>query len=535
MLPLVAGLEVAILIGIVVLVLKKNSNSSAEPSIQAIGENVVRLDGKSDRLEASVRTGIQEIRGDLTAGMNQSREEVSRSSEQTRKELTGIRELIAERLQALSDDSAQRHIALLETLNSRLMGLQQEISGTLSGAQTTQSSETLKMKETVEATLGQLGRDIRESSRQLTEEVKARLHEVGLQLTALTEKNEKQQDSLRLAVEGKLEKIQESNAAKLEEMRATVDEKLHSTLEERLKSSFGQVAERLESVHKGLGEMKDLAVGVGDLKRVLTNVKTRGSIAEVQCGMLLEQILSPGQYIKDAVVKDGSRESVEWAVRIPSGESSEILLPIDAKFPKEDWERLEDAMQRGEVEEIAAGRKRLAATVRFEAKKICDKYISPPATTTYALMYLGTENLYAEVIRIDGLVDDIQREFDVCIAGPANFAAILSSLQMGFRTVAIQKKGAEVWKVLGAAKSEFQKFGGLMSKVEKQVGTVQNTLKEIRGKTTTINRTLKDVGTLDMQPVESSLLLDLGNANEDSVADESEEELEMAASDGESE
>jgi len=533
MLPLIVGLEAAILIGIVVLITKRSSNASADRLLQAIGENVMRLDGKSDRLEASLRTGIQEIRSDLTTGMNQSREDASRFSEQARTELTGIRELIAQKLQILSEDSAQHHIALLESLNTKLTGLQQEIAGTLSTAQATQSTETLKMKETVEATLGQLGRDIRESSRQLTEEVKARLSEVGQQLTALTEANETKQDSLRQAVEGRLEKLQESNSAKLEEMRTTVDEKLHSTLEKRLTDSFGLVAEQLKNVQSGLGEMKELATGVGDLKKVLTNVRSRGSLGENQCGMQLDQVLSPDQYLKNAVIKDGSRESVEYAIKIPNGDQPDLLLPIDAKFPKEDWERLEEAMEHGGSREIAAAREKLAATIRGEAKKISEKYIAPPKTTSFALMYLSTEGLFAEVIRFPGLFDDLQAHFHVCPAGPTNFVAILNSLQMGFRTVAIQRKGSEVWRVLGAAKMEFEKFGGLMSKVEKQVGTVQNTLREIKGKTTTINRTLKDVETLEMQPVEASALLGLGNEEEPESSSEVADVLELAANEGE--
>jgi DNA recombination protein RmuC len=373
--------------------------------------------------------------------------------------------------------------------------------------QTTQSAETLKMKETVETTLSQLGRDLRENTNQLTEEVKGRLTEVAGQVNALSEANERRQETLRQTVEGRLETLQQSNTSKLEEMRATVDEKLHSTLERRLTESFSMVAERLENVQSGLGEMKELAVGVGDLKRVLTNVRARGSMGETQCGAQLDQILSPDQYIRNATIKEGSRECVEFAIRIPNGDQPEMLLPIDVKFPKEDWERLEEALDHGSADEIAAARKALAATLRSEAKKICDKYIDPPRTTPFALMYLPTEGLFAEAIRVPGLIDELQTHLHVSVAGPTNFVAILNSLQMGFRTVAIQKKGAEVWRVLGAAKMEFQKFGKLMAKVESQVSTVQNTLKDISSKTRTINRTLKDVSTLETQPAEVSGLL----------------------------
>jgi DNA recombination protein RmuC len=434
--------------------------------------------------------------------MGHSREDSSRFFDSVRKDSGELRELVTQKLQTIADDAGKRHVALLENINDKLTTIGQ----TLSAGQSTQSTETLQMKETVEATLSQLGRDLRDNTQVLTEEVKNRLKEVAEQVNALSEANERRQEGLRQTVEGRLETLQQSNTSKLEEMRATVDEKLHSTLERRLTESFGMVAERLEHVQTGLGEMKDLAVGVGDLKRVLTNVRARGSMGETQCGAQLDQILSPDQYLRNVVIKEGSNERVEFAIKIPNGDQGEMLLPIDVKFPREDWERLEEARDRGS-EEIVAAQKTLAATVRSEAKKICEKYIDPPRTTPFALMYLPTEGLFAEVIRVPGLIDDLQTHFQVSVAGPTNFVAILNSLQMGFRTVAIQKKGAEVWRVLGAAKMEFTKFGNLMAKVEQQVGTVQNTLKDIRGKTKTINRTLKDVSTLETQPAEASGLL----------------------------
>jgi DNA recombination protein RmuC len=502
MLPIIA-LQIAILIGIVLLLLRKNPLPAIFASLLKLAEGMVGLTSRSDHLETDLRSGIHDVRQDLATGMGHSREDSSRFFDNVRKDSADLRELLTLKLQTIADDAGKRHVALLENVNDKLTAIGQ----TLSAGQSTQSAETLQMKETVEATLSQLGRDLRENTQQLTEEVKNRLKEVAERVDALSEANERRQEGLRQTVEGKLETLQQSNTSKLEEMRATVDEKLHSTLERRLTESFGMVAERLENVQTGLGEMKDLAVGVGDLKRVLTNVRARGSMGETQCGAQLDQILSPDQYIRNATIKEGTRETVEFAVKIPNGDQPEMLLPIDVKFPREDWERLEEALDHGAADEIAAARKCLAATVRTEAKKICEKYIDPPRTTPFALMYLPTEGLFAEVIRVPGLIDDLQTHFQVSVAGPTNFIAILNSLQMGFRTVAIQRKGAEVWRVLGAAKMEFQKFGGLMSKVEKQVDTVQNTLKEIRGKTKTINRTLKDVSTLETQPAEASGLL----------------------------
>ena len=491
MLPII-GLQVAILIGIVLLLLRKSPLGAILASLQILGERMAETNTRSEHLETDMRAGVQEIRADLTGGMAQARADAALFFEQVRRESGELRELLVQKLEGVGNQAAERHAALVETINAKLTSIGQ----TLSAGQATQSGETLQMKETVETTLSQLGRDLRENTQCLTDEVKGRLREVSEGMNALSEKNEQ-----RLAL------LQESNSAKLEEMRATVDEKLHATLERRLTESFSMVAQRLENVQSGLGEMKDLAVGVGDLKRVLTNVRARGSLGETQCGAQLDQILSPDQYIRNATIKEGSREAVEFAIRIPNGDQPEMLLPIDVKFPKEDWERLEEALDHGAADEIAAARRSLASTVRNEAKKICDKYIDPPRTTPFALMYLPTEGLFAEVIRVPGLVDELQSHLHVSVAGPTNFVAILNSLQMGFRTVALQKKGAEVWRVLGAAKMEFQKFGKLMARVEQQVGTVQNTLKDISSKTRTINRTLKDVSQLETQPAEVSGLL----------------------------
>ncbi len=502
MLPILL-LEAAILIGIVVLLLRNNPLGAISSSLRILDEGIVRLSTSTEHVEAHLHTGIQEVQTNLTTGLGQLRADATLFFEQMRRDSSEVRELLTLKLDRAASDTASRHHAFVDNFNTRLA----EIGQTLSRGQATLSEETLRMKETLDQTLNQVGRDLREGAQQLTEEVRNRLKEIAEQMNSLSEVNERRQESLRQTVEGRLEKLQEANSSKLDEMRETVDEKLHATLEKRLNESFSLVTERLDSVQTGLGEMKELAVGVGDLKRVLTNVRARGSLGETQCGAQLDQILSPDQYIRNAVIKEGSSESVNFAVRIPNGDKGEMLLPIDVKFPKEDWERLEEAMDHGSPEEIAAARETLAATVRSAAKKISENYIDPPRSTPFALMYVPTEGLFAELIRVPGLIDELHTHFQVSVAGPTNFVAILNSLQMGFRAFAIQRKGAEVWRVLGAAKMEFQKFGGLMSKVERQVDTVQNTLKEIRGKARSINRTLKDVSSLEMQPAEASGLL----------------------------
>lgn len=315
------------------------------------------------------------------------------------------------------------------------------------------------------------------------------------QLITLTEANERKLSEIRATLESKLKDLQTDNTAKLEEMRRTVDEKLHQTLETRLGERFKLVSDRLEAVHKGLGEMQTLAAGVGDLKKVLTNVKTRGTWGEVQLENLLEQLLTSEQYAKNVATKPGSNERVEFAIRFPgrNNDDTPFWLPIDAKFPREDYERLLDAQDRADVAAAEAAAKELENRIRSEAKTIREKYIAPPHTTDFALLFLPTEGLYAEVLRRPGLTDLLQREYRVTIAGPTTLTAILNSLQMGFRTLAIEQRSSEVWQLLGAVKTEFGKFGDLLAKTKKQLETVSNTLGDAESKTRTIERKLRNV------------------------------------------
>jgi DNA recombination protein RmuC len=318
-------------------------------------------------------------------------------------------------------------------------------------------------------------------------------------LTRLTEAQEKKSDELRLAMEAKLAQLQADNAAKLEEMRRTVDEKLQGTLEKRLGESFKLVSERLEQVHKGLGEMQTLATGVGDLKRVLTNVKTRGTWGEVQLGNLLEQIMAPEQFARNVQTKPNSREVVEYAIRLPGrddADGKEVLLPIDAKFPKEDYERLVDAAERSDAAAVEQAGKDLELRVRAQARDIRDKYLAPPHTTDFGILYLPTEGLYAEIARRPGLADGLQRDYRVLIVGPMTLAALLNSLQMGFRTLAIQKRSSEVWKVLGAVKTEFGKFGDTLERVKKKLDETGSTIDDAVHRSRQLERKLKKVEAL---------------------------------------
>ncbi|MEP6587936.1 MAG: DNA recombination protein RmuC, partial [Polaromonas sp.] len=290
------------------------------------------------------------------------------------------------------------------------------------------------------------------------------------QLQSVSESNARRMGEVRETLEKQLAQLQQSNSAKLDEMRRTVDEKLQTTLETRLGQSFKQVADRLEQVHKGLGEMQTLAQGVGDLKHLLTNVKTRGIFGEAQLAALLEQVFTVDQYAAQVVTRRGGKNPVDFAIKLPGrSESGEPLwLPIDAKFPNEDYERLLDAQQRADAPGAETAGKALELRIRLEAKSICEKYIEPPYTTDFAILFLPTEGLYAEVLRRPGLIECLQRDHRITLAGPTTLLAMLSSLQMGFRTLALEKRSSEVWQVLGAVKTEFGKFGDVLAKVKSQ-------------------------------------------------------------------
>lgn len=349
-------------------------------------------------------------------------------------------------------------------------------------------------------------------------------------LSTLTQSNEQRLEAVRATVEQRLELLRNDNAQKLEQMRTTVDEKLHATLEQRLGESFKLVSDRLEQVHKGLGEMQTLATGVGDLKRVLTNVKSRGTWGEVQLGALLDEVLSPGQYEKNVATRPGSSDRVEYAIKFPGRGEDGIpcWLPIDAKFPLEDYQRLQDAIERADVIAVDLSRRALEDFFKTEARKIRDKYIEPPHTTDFAILFIPTEGLYAESLARPGLADALQRDCRVMLAGPSNLHAFLNSLQLGFRTLAIEKRSTEVWRVLGAVKTEFGKFGEILAKTKDRLDAVGKTLDEAGRKSTTIARKLRDVEALP--EAEADRLLTGGEG----MVYEPEVEIDPPSSDAES-
>ena len=328
------------------------------------------------------------------------------------------------------------------------------------------------------------------------------------QLETLTRTNEQKLEKMRETVEGRLTLLQQDNNQKLEQMRATVDEKLHDTLEKRLGDSFKLVSERLEQVYKGLGEMQSLAAGVGDLKKVLTNVKTRGVWGEISLSNLLEQIFTCEQYDKNVVTKKGSSERVEFAIKLPGRDSDQkvVWLPIDAKFPQEDYQKLIEAQEQANPSLADQASKQLEARIKTEAKNIRDKYIDPPHTTDFAIMFLPTEGLFAEVIRRPGLCDNLLRECRVVVTGPTTLSALLNSLQVGFRTLAIEKRSSEVWALLGAVKTDFGKFSDILEKTHKKLQEASNTIDSAAKKSRTIERRLRDVQ--ELPEPEASHLLD---------------------------
>ncbi len=324
---------------------------------------------------------------------------------------------------------------------------------------------------------------------------RASREELSRQLQALTQMNEQKLDAVRHTLEKKLQDLQDDNGRKLDQMRVVVDEKLQATLEKRLGDSFRLVSERLEKVHQGLGEMQTLASSVGDLKAVLTNVKTRGTWGEVQLENLLQQILTSEQYAKNVATKKGSEDRVEFALKLPGRDpaGAEVYLPIDAKFPQEDYQRLVEAVEKGDGAAAEEATKGLVSRIKVEAKAIRDKYLDPPNTTDFGILFLPTEGLYAEVLRQPGLLEVLQSEYRIVLTGPTTLAAILNSLQIGFRTLAIEKRSSEVWILLGSIKKEFGVFAGILEKTQKKLQEAGNTIEDAARKTRTIEKRLKKV------------------------------------------
>lgn len=463
------------------------------------------------RLQAPLR-GLQALSASLD-GFDQTLQGlVPALREESRFGRDELREILGGHQQALENRLAS--FGQLQT--DQLAGMRKEATDGRTALEEALKRHTDSFSETQTKRLGETNQAMKELAERLE---KAQLegrqvlkdgHEaIALQIKALMESNEKRQEAIRETLNVNLEQLRKDNEAKLEQMRATVDEKLQGTLETRLGESFKLVSDRLEQVHKGLGEMQTLATGVGDLKRVLTNVKSRGGWGEVQLGMLLEDLLTVDQYAKNVRIRPDAGETVEFAVRLPGkgDTTTPLYLPIDAKFPQEDYDRLLTAQESGLPDEVEKAALALERAVRAQAKSICEKYVHPPHSTDFAIMYLPTEGLFAEVVRRPGLCSDIQATHRVMLTGPTTLAALLTSLQMGFRTLAIEQRSSEVWQVLGAAKAEFRRYGEVWNKLGKQLDTAKKTVEEAGRRTRAVERKLRDVEIVELPELTELLQL----------------------------
>ena len=429
---------------------------------------------QSQGVEIAIARVEQGLRDELARG----RQETATGSKLLREEVIGAFASLADQVRkAMSDLSAGQGVRL-DGFGNRLNEAKSEAAG---------------------------------NARALREEVQQTLRLLGDRLAAavaeLARTSETQQEALRCTVEGRLDVLRSENTEKLEQMRQTVDEKLQGTLEQRLGASFKMVNDSLTRVHESVGEMQVLAIGVGDLKRILSNVKSRGTWGEVALGNILEEILSPDQFARNVEVRPRSSQRVEYAVRLPGDGQTPVWLPIDAKYPTEDYDRLVEATERGEAEAAEVALRGIESRVRSAAKEICEKYVAPPHSTDFAVMFLPTEGLFAEVVRRPGLVDALQREFHVMVAGPTTLVSLLNSLRMGFRSLAIQQRSSEVWRVLSAVKTEFEKFGGILDKVHRKLDEAQKVIEDAGVRRRAMDRKLLSVET--MPEAEAAVLLEL--------------------------
>ena len=486
MLLAVIVLQVVLLLFVATLLLRKQVSVPVDARLQSLPDTIVGLGGKLDAMDAALRNNVSELRYEQGKAAGDSRATANAANTALREEITAnmdrLSKTLHEGLGAFRLDNTASADRLRDGVHRELAAIGERLTAFF--------AETNKHALDAQGTLHRSLTDLGQKNTVGHDAVRDALQQ---RLVALGNDQREHQDRLRASMEAQLNKLNADNAAKLEQMRVTVDEKLQSTLNERLTQSFGQVTTHLGEVQKGLGEMKELATGVSDLKKVFSNVKSRGIIGEFQLGMQLEQMFSREQYEKNARIKPDTLESVEYALKIPQGGSRSALFPIDSKFPREDWERLEHAYETGSAEEIARAGADFERAIRKEGKRICEKYIHEPVTLPHAIMFLPTEGLYAEVMRRPGLQTDLQQNCSVTIAGPSTLMAILTSFRMGFTSLEFEKKSSEIRDTLKSVRAEFGKFGDLMGKVEKQVGTVQNTLGEISGKTKTINRRLRGI------------------------------------------
>jgi DNA recombination protein RmuC len=493
--------------------------TSLKTEVAGFGE---RLDSGVARIEAQAKS--------IGEKLDKEFEKLAAEATENRDRLrAAVEERLDKAATAQSEAGVELRSTLLEVIQREgkgttdLLGLiGEQLRERLDKFAATQGEAALEMRTNLLLGVQEAAKASTELLNQIGEHQKERLEGVATALSELTAQQGERLEAIRTTVEQRLDVLRADNTQKLEEMRQTVDEKLKGTLEQRLGESFNRVVEQLERVHAGIGEMRTLATGVGDLKKVLSNVSTRGALGEIQLSRLLEDMLTPDQYIENASVREDSRERVEFAIRLPGRDGeNDVLLPIDAKFPQEDYQRLVEAQDQGDVDAIAAARQALEQKIRQFARTIREKYIAPPRTTDFAVLFLPTEGLYAEVLRRPGLFENLQRDHHVTLAGPTTLTAILNALQMGFRSLAIEKRSSEVWKVLGAVRGEFEKYNAAVEGLGRNLGTAANSVKELARRTRVMHRKLKDVETLPSP--EATALLGLDTTDQQTTDDEVEE------------
>ena len=466
---------------------------------------LLRIEGDSVRAasENSTRTLPGEIGQTLTQNQTAALDMILKLSEQLLKQVDGF----GVRLEASNKTTEVRINEIGKKLNSDIEQMGQAansnrealrglIEDKLELSASAHADAARNLREELGASFQRMRQGISETLDQISNHQKERLEATRQAISELAEKQGQTGEQLRLTVEGRLDLLRNENTAELEKVRATVDEKLQTTLEARLSENFGRVVEQLNKAYEVFGEMRSISAHVGDLKNVLTNPKLRGTFGEVQLEMLLQDFLSPSQYVKDAQVKDGSAERVEFAIRLPMLDGEEMLLPVDAKFPREDHEHMLEALEVGDAALVSHFRKQLEARIKTFAKDISRKYINPPRTTERAILFLPTESLFAEVLRVPGLFDYVQRECSVMLAGPTTFAAILHAFQVNHRSMAIAQRSSDVWKILSAVRTEFKRYNETVSKVARQLNTAVGSVDELRKRTGLMDRALRDVETM---------------------------------------
>lgn len=486
---MIESLIIALLVLVVVNIaigLFKKPKLDVEFRLKEIENSILKFDSTLEKTERSIKDEFQRNRVESNDISKTNREELVRSlntfSEQFSKNVKELNDLLKEKFNAMNAQQTEFNKQMTEGNKMN----REELTKALSSFETRFKENTQELNELLRQKFGDFAKQQTEINIQTTNSVK----------------------EVKVSIESQLKEIRQDNTRQLEEMRKTVDEKLQKTLNQRLSQSFETVSKQLQAVQEGLGEMRTLATDVGGLKKVLSNVKMRGGIGEIQLEMLLEQILAPDQYEANVMTKQGSQDQVEFAIKLPGRDDTgtTVWLPVDAKFPKDIYEQLLDAYESGDVGQVSQAKKAMETTIKKMARDISDKYLDPPNTTDFGIMFLPFEGIYAEIVRDVSLLENLQRDFKIIVTGPTTLAAILNSLQMGFKTLAIQKRSSEVWQVLGAVKKEFANFGGMMEKAQKNIQTGLNQLDDVMGKRTrAIQRKLKSVEALSSEETKKVL------------------------------